>query len=81
MRFGPASDTRSKRPRRGKEVPDDQPPDDEEGVYWRSTMIDVDTRLRVGRGIAKTSGCGLRGGFSDAAAKPRASREAASDDQ
>ena len=28
--------------------------DDERGIYWRSTMIDIDTRLRVGRGIAKT---------------------------
>jgi hypothetical protein len=24
------------------------------GVFWRSTMLDVDTRLRVGRGIGKT---------------------------
>lgn len=54
MHFGPTSDIRSKSPRRGKEAPDDQPPDDEEGVYWRLTMIGIDTRLRLGRGTAKT---------------------------
>lgn len=27
---------------------------DESGQFWRSTMLDMDTRLRVGRGIAKT---------------------------
>jgi hypothetical protein len=27
---------------------------DESGQFWRSTMIDMDTRLRVARGIAKT---------------------------
>ena len=57
------------------------PPDGERGIYWRSTMIDVDTRLRVGRGIAKTSGCGLRGGFSGASAKSGTSRQTAPDDQ
>ena len=27
---------------------------DESGQFWRSTMIDMDTRLRAARGIAKT---------------------------
>ena len=44
----------SKRPRGKKDPPDEEAPDDERGVYWRSTMIDIDTRLRVGRGIAET---------------------------
>ena len=26
----------------------------ESGQFWRSTMLDIDTRLRVARGIAKT---------------------------
>jgi hypothetical protein len=30
------------------------PETDESGQFWRSTMIDMDTRLRVARGIAKT---------------------------
>ena len=30
------------------------PETDETGQFWRSTMIDSDTRLRVARGIAKT---------------------------
>lgn len=55
--------------RRGKKAPpDDEALDDKRGVYWRSTMIDVDTRLRVGRGIAKSSGGGFRRSFSDASA-------------
>ena len=59
-RSGPTSGTRrktarSKRAKTGiKEPPDDQPPDDQKGIYWRSTIIDIDKRLRVGRGIAKT---------------------------
>jgi hypothetical protein len=46
---GIKSKTISKRPKRGKEAPDDQ-----KGVYWRSTTIDIDSRLWVSRGIAKT---------------------------
>jgi hypothetical protein len=30
------------------------PDTDESGQFWRSTMLDMDTRLRVARGIAKT---------------------------
>jgi hypothetical protein len=30
------------------------PETDESGQFWRSTMIDMDSRLRVARGIAKT---------------------------
>jgi hypothetical protein len=30
------------------------PETDESGQFWRATMIDMDTRLRVARGIAKT---------------------------
>lgn len=30
------------------------PETDERGQFWRSTMLDMDTRLRVARGIAKT---------------------------
>ena len=30
------------------------PETDESGQFWRSTMIDMDTRLRAARGIAKT---------------------------
>ncbi len=30
------------------------PETDESGQFWRSTMLDMDTRLRVARGIAKT---------------------------
>jgi hypothetical protein len=30
------------------------PETDERGQFWRSTMIDMDTRLRVARGIGKT---------------------------
>lgn len=30
------------------------PETEEKGQFWRSTMIDPDTRLRVARGIAKT---------------------------
>jgi hypothetical protein len=29
------------------------PETDESGQFWRSTMIDMDSRLRVARGIAK----------------------------
>jgi hypothetical protein len=36
--------------RRGKK----DPSIGSKGVFWRSTMLDVDTRLRVGRGIGKT---------------------------
>ncbi len=30
------------------------PETDESGQFWRSTMLDMNTRLRVARGIAKT---------------------------
>jgi len=30
------------------------PETDESGQFWRSTVIDMDTRVRVARGIAKT---------------------------
>jgi hypothetical protein len=30
------------------------PETDESGQFWRATMVDMDTRLRVARGIAKT---------------------------
>ena len=30
------------------------PETEESGQFWRSTMIDMDSRLRVARGIAKT---------------------------
>jgi hypothetical protein len=30
------------------------PESEQQGQFWRSTMIDIDTRLRVARGIAKT---------------------------
>jgi len=29
------------------------PETDESGQFWRSTMLDIDSRLRVARGIAK----------------------------
>nr|WP_259258410.1 hypothetical protein [Salinibacter ruber] len=38
----------------GKKDPPERQRLEGQGVYWRSTMIDIDTRLRVGRGIAKT---------------------------
>lgn len=31
-----------------------EPSDDAKGIYWRSTMVETDTRLCVGRGIGKT---------------------------
>jgi hypothetical protein len=30
------------------------PETDESGQFWRATMIDADTRLRVARGVGKT---------------------------
>ena len=35
-----------------KDAPDDEVPHDKRGIYWRSTMIDIDTRL--GQGYAKS---------------------------
>lgn len=43
--YGPTSATRVKK---------SYPETEESGQFWRSTMIDIDTRLRVARGIAKT---------------------------
>lgn len=45
MRYGPTLATKVKK---------SYPETDESGQFWRSTMIDIDTRLRVARGIAKT---------------------------
>jgi hypothetical protein len=45
MPFGPTSATREKK---------NYPETDESGQFWRATMLDMDTRLRVARGIAKT---------------------------
>lgn len=44
MRSGPTSATREKK---------SYPETDESGQFWRSTMIEMDSRLRVARGIAK----------------------------
>ena len=45
MPCGPMSATRVKK---------SYPETEQRGQFWRSTMIDMDTRLRVARGIAKT---------------------------
>ncbi len=45
MRYGLMSATRVKK---------SYPETDASSQFWRSTMIDMDTRLRVARGIAKT---------------------------
>ena len=45
MAYGPMSATRAKK---------DYPETDESGQFWRSTVIDIDSRLRAARGIAKT---------------------------
>ena len=45
MPYGPMSATKAK-----KRYPETE----HSGQFWRSTMIDTDTRLRVARGIAKT---------------------------
>lgn len=45
MRYGLTWATRAKKR---------YPETDESGQFWRSTMIDADSRLRVARGIAKT---------------------------
>jgi hypothetical protein len=45
MRYGLTWATRAKK---------SYPETDESGQFWRSTMIDADSRLRVARGIAKT---------------------------
>ena len=47
----------------GKKDPPERQRLEGQGVYWRSTMLDVDTRLRVGRGIAKTSDDGFKEDF------------------
>ena len=44
MPSGPTSETREKK---------SYPETDESGQFWRSTMLDMDSRLRVARGIAK----------------------------
>jgi len=44
MPSGPTSATREKK---------SYPETDESGQFWRSTMLDMDSRLRVARGIAK----------------------------
>jgi len=44
MLSGPTSATREKK---------SYPETDESGQFWRSTMLDMDSRLRVARGIAK----------------------------
>jgi hypothetical protein len=43
--YGPMSATRERK---------NYPETAESGQFWRSTMLDMDTRLRVARGIAKT---------------------------
>ncbi len=45
MVYGPTLATREKK---------SYPETDESGQFWRVTMLDIDTRLRVARGIAKT---------------------------
>jgi hypothetical protein len=45
MRCGLTSATKAKK---------SYPETDESGQFWRSTMLDMDSRLRVARGIAKT---------------------------
>jgi hypothetical protein len=35
-------------------VKKNDPETDESGQFWRSTMLDMDSRLRVARGIAET---------------------------
>ena len=45
MLYGPMSATRVKK---------SYPETEASGQFWRSTMIDMDTRLRVARGIGKT---------------------------
>ena len=45
---------RAQGPRRAGKGGKKEPSDDAKGVYWRSTMVETDTRLRVGRGIGKT---------------------------
>ncbi len=42
---GPTSATRERK---------NYPETDASGQFWRATMLDMDTRLRVARGIAKT---------------------------
>ena len=45
MAYGPTSATRERK---------NYPETDESGQFWRATMLDRDSRLRVARGIAKT---------------------------
>jgi hypothetical protein len=45
MGYGPMWVTRVKK---------NYPETDDRGQFWRSTMLDMDSRLRVARGIAKT---------------------------
>ena len=45
MAYGPMWATREKK---------NYPETAESGQFWRSTMLDMDSRLRVARGIAKT---------------------------
>ena len=44
MRFGPTSAIKGQK---------NYPETDESGQFWRATMLDMDSRLRVARGIAK----------------------------
>lgn len=44
MRYGPTSATKEKK---------SYPETDESGQFWRATLLDMDSRLRVARGIAK----------------------------
>jgi hypothetical protein len=39
---------------RGQQERENYPETEESGQFWRSTMLDTDTRMRVARGIAKT---------------------------
>ena len=70
---------RAQGPRRAGKEGKKEPSDDAKGAYWRSTMVETDTRLRVGRGIGKTSGGGIGRGFPDAEEDPRPSGQAPTD--